>query len=132
MQYTHNKKKIIEQLQLVLESISIIQKRNKDIVSIEDYVSSPWGMTILDATLMRIQFIGEVISSIDRKTDKLLFSAYPEIPWKQIYSMRNFISHQYTDIDPEMVLVTLKKYLPSLQLTIEKMINDLTTDEIVK
>ncbi len=48
MQYTHNNKKIIEQLQLVLESISIIQKRNKDVVSIEDYVSSLWGMTILD------------------------------------------------------------------------------------
>ena len=96
MQYTHNKE-IIEQLQLVLESISIIQERNEDIVSIEDYASSPWGMTILDATLMRIQFIGEVISSIDRKTDKLLFSEYPEIPWKQIYSMRNFISHQYAD-----------------------------------
>lgn len=131
MQYTHNKE-IIERLQLVLESISIIQERNEDIVSIEDYASSPWDMTILDATLMRIQFIGEAISSIDRKTDKLLFSEYPEIPWKQIYSMRNFISHQYADIDPEMVLVTLKKHLPPLQLTIEKIIKDLTSDEIVK
>ena len=47
MQYTHNKE-IIEQLQLVLESISIIKERNEDIVSIEDYASSPLGMTILE------------------------------------------------------------------------------------
>ncbi len=129
MQYTCNEE-IIEQLKLVLESILIVQKRNEGIVSVDDYVSSPWGMTVLDATLMRIQFIGEVISSIDKKTKKLLYSKYPQIPWKQIYSMRNFISHQYTDIDPEMVLVTLKKHLPPLQFTIEQIIEDLRENNI--
>lgn len=69
MQYTCNEE-IIEQLKLVLESILIVQKRNEGIVSVDDYVSSSWGMTVLDATLMRIQFIGEVISSIDKKTKK--------------------------------------------------------------
>lgn len=82
-------------------------------------------MTILDANLMRIQFIGETAASIDRKTNKELFLDYPQIPWKQIYSMRNFISHQYADIDPEMILVTLEKHLPNLKSTVKKIIDDL-------
>lgn len=82
-------------------------------------------MTILDTNLMRIQFIGETASSIDRKTNKSLFINYPEIPWQQIYSIRNFISHQYADIDPEMILVTLKKYLPPLKATVKQIITDL-------
>lgn len=121
------KEEVIEQLNLILESIGIIEERNKDILSVDDFLSTPWGMTLLDANLMRIQFIGETASSIDRKTDKLLFCNYPQIPWKQIYSMRNFISHQYADIDPEMVFVTLKKHIPSLKATIEQIIKDLTT-----
>lgn len=126
MQYTL-KEEIIEQLKIVLESILIVHERNKEITSVDDYLSSPWGMTILDATLMRIQFIGETILAIDRKTNNQLFPNYPQIPWKQIYGMRNFISHQYADIDPDMVLVTLNKHLPPLKYTIERIIEDLTS-----
>ncbi len=102
MQYTL-KEEIIEQLNLILDSIRIIRERSLDIHTVSDYLSTPWGVTILDANLMRIQFIGETALAIDRKTNNSLFCNYPQIPWKQIYSMRNFISHQYADIDPEMV-----------------------------
>ena len=68
MQFTL-KEEIVEQLKLILESITLVQERNKDIVSTDDYLTSPWGMTILDATLMRIQFIGETASAIDKKTN---------------------------------------------------------------
>ena len=75
--------------------------------------------------ILRIQFIGETASSIDKKTHKTLFENYPHIPWKQIYSMRNYISHQYADIDPEMILVTIHKHLPPLQHTVKQIITDL-------
>ena len=60
MEYTL-REEVIEQLQLILESINIIQERNKEIVTVSDYTSSTWGMTVLDATLMRIQFILSLI-----------------------------------------------------------------------
>ncbi|HBG41935.1 MAG TPA: antitoxin [Porphyromonadaceae bacterium] len=120
------KEEIIELLNTMLDSIRILEERNKNVQSVNDFLSTPWGMTLLDANLMRIQFIGETASAIDKKTDKSLFIDYPNIPWKQIYSMRNFISHQYADIDPEMILVTLKKHIPPLKLTIKQIINDLS------
>ena len=120
------KEEVLEQLNLISESIRIIEERNKNIASVDDFLSTPLGMTLLDANLMRIQFIGETASSIDKKTDRLLFCDYPQIPWEQTYSMRNFISHQYADIDPEMIFVTLKKHLPRLKSVIEQIIKDLT------
>ncbi|WP_347396508.1 HepT-like ribonuclease domain-containing protein, partial [Parabacteroides leei] len=97
------KEEVINRLEQIVESIDVLLERNKEITSVEDYLSTPWGMTLLDANLMRIQFIGETASAIDKKTDKLLLVNYPEIPWKQIFGMRNYISHQYADIDPDMV-----------------------------
>lgn len=82
-------------------------------------------MTLLDANLMRIQFIGETASAIDKKTDKLLLANYPEIPWKQIFGMRNYISHQYADIDPDMVLVVVRKHLNPLKVTVQRIIQEL-------
>lgn len=124
MQFTL-KEEVISQLKLILESIQILEERNKEISSVDDFLSSPWGMTLLDANLMRIQFIGETALAIDKKTNKGLFVNYPQIPWKQIYSMRNFISHQYADIDPEMIFITIRKHLPLLKSTVKQIIEDL-------
>lgn len=81
------KEEVINRLEQIVESIDVLLERNKEITSVEDYLSTPWGMTLLDANLMRIQFIGETASAIDKKTDKLLLVNYPEIPWKQIFGL---------------------------------------------
>lgn len=119
------KEEVVNRLEQIIESIDVILERNKDITSIEDYLSTPWGMTLLDANLMRIQFIGETASAIDKKTDKSLLVNYPEIPWRQIFGMRNYISHQYADIDPDMVLVVIRKHLNPLKTTVQQIIQDL-------
>lgn len=119
------KEEILERFRLIVESINVIEERNRNVSSVDDYLLTPWGMTLLDANLMRIQFIGETASSIDKKTNKLLLVNYPEIPWKQVFSMRNYISHQYADIDPEMVFQTIRKHLPLLKITVQQIISDL-------
>lgn len=49
MQYTL-KEEVIEQLKLILESIHMLEERNKEISSVHDFLSSPWGMTLLMQT----------------------------------------------------------------------------------
>lgn len=119
------KEEVINRLEQIIESIDVLLERNTDITSVEDYLSTPWGMTLLDANLMRIQFIGETASAIDKKTDKSLLANYPEIPWKQIFGMRNYISHQYAEIDPDMVLIVIRKHLNPLKITVQQIIQDL-------
>lgn len=48
------KEEIIDKLNQILESIDIIQERCKEYHSVDDFLQTPWGMTVLDACIMRI------------------------------------------------------------------------------
>ena len=76
------------------ESISIIEDRCKNIQNVDDFLLSPWGMTVLDACIMRIQVIGETIKAIDDKTQRSFFKDYPQVPWAKVIGLRNIISHE--------------------------------------
>lgn len=82
-------------------------------------------MTVLDACIMRIQVIGETIKAIDDKTKQSLFSKYPQIPWKKVIGLRNIISHEYANIDYDIIWVVIVKYLPPLAETVGMMRNNL-------
>ena len=55
------KEEILDKFLQLSESISIIEDRCKNIQNVDDFLLSPWGMTVLDAWIMRIQVIGETI-----------------------------------------------------------------------
>lgn len=48
------KEEIIDKLNQILESIDIIQERCKEYHSVDDFLQTPWRMTVLDACIMRI------------------------------------------------------------------------------
>jgi len=63
-----------------------------------------------DAVIRRIEIIGEAARRISGETQ----AAYPEIPWSDLISMRNFMIHEYDDIDFGIVWETVKNDLPLL------------------
>lgn len=87
---------------------------NSNIISSDDYYSSPDGMKNLAASCMLIEAIGEGIKQIDNITDGRLLVNRPEIPWKDVIGIRNHIAHGYFDIDGDMVLDVVKNDLDSL------------------
>ena len=52
------KEEILDKFLQLSESISIIEDRCKNIQNVDDFLLSPWGMTVLDACIKRIQVIG--------------------------------------------------------------------------
>ena len=113
MEYTL-KEEIQDKFLQISESISIIEERCKNIQNVDDFLLSPWGMTILDACIMRIQVIGETLKD------------YPQIPWTKVIGLRNIISHEYANIDYEIIWVVIQKHLPPLKDTVEQIIKDLS------
>lgn len=97
MEYTL-KEEITDKFLQISESITIIEERCKNIQNVDDFLLSPWGMTILDACIMRIQVIG----------------------------LRNIISHEYANIDYEIIWTVIKKHLPPLKATVERIIKELS------
>lgn len=96
---------------------------NSNIISSDDYYSSPDGMKNLAASCMLIEAIGEGIKQVDKATEGKLLIERPEIPWKDVIGIRNHIAHGYFDIDGEMVLDVVKNDLETLLAAIEFFIN---------
>jgi uncharacterized protein with HEPN domain len=74
----------------------------------------------LDATIMRLQVLGESSSKIPDKMRK----KYSHIDWKSLIKTRDFISHNYEIVDPVVVReFILNKILP-LEENLKKMLKE--------
>lgn len=124
MEYSH-KEEVLQVLHKIKETIEAIERRNKFIHSVDDYLMSETGMEKLDAACMLIQTIGENVKVIDYKTKGELLSHYPQIPWKRVMGMRDYISHHYDGVDADVVFEVIKNNLPPLLETINQIINDI-------
>ena len=114
-----SKEIIVEKIDLILESISIIHERMNTINSADQFVSSPFGIMLLDSIAIRLQIIGEQTKGID-KLDKLLLPKFPSVEWNKIMRLRDLISHHYEDIDYEIVFQICKNELPRLTIELQK------------
>ena len=64
-----------------------------------------------------IQLIGEAASGLSDELKK----KNPEIPWRKIIEMRNFLVHEYFGIDLNEVWRTLKSDIPELKIWLENL-----------
>jgi len=80
---------------------------------------------MLDVATIRLMAIGEEIKKIDKRTQGQLLVQYPNIAWKKIIDMRNFIAHEYFRVDAEEIFNTVQNKVQPLLTTIQQMITDL-------
>lgn len=121
-------KAIIEQkLNAITDAIQIIQERTKQFNNVNEMLTDFYGTMVFDSCVMRLQTIGENIKSIDDRTEGSLLDKYPNIPWKQIIGLRNIISHEYANIDPDVIWSIIAKHLAPLAKDIDIIKNDLAT-----
>ncbi len=111
---------IINILDLILESISLVEVRFTKISESEDFVSTSEGVTLLDAISMRLQVIGESVKRIQKK-DLSLLHRYVEIEWDKIARFRDLVSHHYEHVDHEIVYDICQNHIPKLRDVTEKM-----------
>lgn len=114
---------IYDRLDAILESINLIQEWSRNRKSVNDFMLSPTGVMAFNACVMRLQVIGEHVGKLLKNSEKPL-SAYPEIPWNAIYGMRNFVSHEYANIDEEIIVSTINDDLPKLKTVIEELLRE--------
>ena len=76
---------------------------------------------IQDAVLRNIEIIGEAARNIERSCPEFA-QQHPEIPWEDIYLMRNRISHGYFSVDLEIVWNTVQHYIPELEYQVKELV----------
>lgn len=109
---------IIDKLQEIKESIVLIEEWSRNVASADDFMVSPTKYMAFNACVMRLQVIGEHVSKLLKSNEKPL-AAHPEIPWEAIRGMRNLISHEYANVDEEIVYDTIRNGLPALLSAVE-------------
>jgi uncharacterized protein with HEPN domain len=115
-----SKEEILDILDLIAESIDLVQERFSRIRTADDFVNTSEGVTFLDAISMRLQVIGESVKQI-QKSDAPFLQGYPKIEWDKIARFRDLVSHHYQQVDYEIVYDICNVHIPKLRETVWKM-----------
>ena len=107
--------RMLELVNMMLDSIHVIQSRTSQIKSANDFLLTPDNTFLLDGICMKLIFMGESVKTIDRLSAGKLFPLFPFIPWKEIMKLRDIIAHHYFKIDVDVIYSTIKEDLPPLQ-----------------
>jgi uncharacterized protein with HEPN domain len=93
------------------------------IIAINKYAAK--GRTIFEReelvqtwVVHHLQIIGEAASKISEGFQ----DEHPQIPWSKIIGMRNILVHDYFGIDIDIVWQVIKKDLPQLAETINRLL----------
>jgi len=69
---------------------------------------------VQDAVIRNFEIIGEAARNIQRQFPEFA-NDHSEIPWDEVYLMRNRISHGYCSVDFEIVWQAVQRDVPELE-----------------
>jgi len=121
----YDKELVHDILEQVIEAIIIVQERCTFAMCQNDFMDTKEGQEKLDSICMKLIAIGESLKNIDKITDKTLLINYPQIEWKKIKGIRDFISHHYFDLDAEVIFGICKNNISDLLTVLKQMKYDL-------
>lgn len=101
-------------LKVAIGEMDLLASMTAGITKPDDFLSNLHGMTVYRACGMSLQYITESFVKIRNLAGKEFFKPYRSIPWEQVFGMRNFLSHEYGEVDAEGIFNTVKTDIPVL------------------
>lgn len=83
--------------------------------SLNDFLDN---QMIIDAVAYNFENIGEAANKVPTTVKE----ANPDIPWKQMYGLRNFAVHEYHIIDPIIFWEIAEKHLVQNRIDLESIL----------
>lgn len=108
------KERVLSLLDASIQEMVLLKEMSKDILQPDDFVSSTSGMIVFRACGMSLQYITECFVKIRNLCGREFFNPYKAIPWDSVFGMRNFLSHEYGDVDTEGIFNTVRTNIPEL------------------
>jgi uncharacterized protein with HEPN domain len=100
----------------MLQAIQRITRYTED----TDEVAFLENELVQDAVMRNIEIIGEAARNILRHHPDFA-AQHPEVPWEDVYFMRNRVSHGYFSVDLEIVWKAVQRDIPELEQQIAKL-----------
>lgn len=121
----YDKELVLDILEQILEACQTVQERCEFATCENDFMDTKEGQEKLDSICMKLIAVGESLKNIDKITEKKLLSSYPQIEWKKIKGIRDFISHHYFDLDAEVIFGICQDHIDDLVTVLKQMKSDL-------
>jgi len=121
----YDKSLVVDILNQIIEAIEIVEERCTFAKSQDDFMDSKEGQEKLDGICMKLIAVGESLKKIDHITNRELLEKYPQIEWKKVKGIRDFISHHYFDLDADMIFGICQYHIAELLEVLKVMRNDL-------
>lgn len=86
---------------------------------------------VQDAVIRNIEIIGEAARNIERYHPKFA-EQYPDIPWADVYLMRNRVSHGYFAVDLEVIWKAVERDIPELEQQVRMALHQEQTNILTK
>ena len=118
------KERVLSLLDAALKEMNLLLEMSKDISVPDDFVSGTPGLIVFRACGMSLQYITESLVKIRNICGRAFFNPYKSIPWDSVFGMRNFLSHEYGDVDTEGIFNTVKTNIPELLMVSETIRQD--------
>ena len=104
----------------------ILERILKNINNIEDLLKTTTEGSFMsdlkdfNAICLEIIQIGEKVNQLPLE----FYDAYPEIPWHELYGMRNRIVHGYEKVNKVIIWSTLMQDIPAIKTNLLKIISE--------
>lgn len=102
----------------------VVQKMAGYVAKVLDYCrgytydSFAADIKLVEACVFNLSQLGELCRVVDDAFTK----AHPEIPWREMYGLRNRIVHDYEGVNLMLVWEIISEDLPELQNTLKQLL----------
>ena len=125
------KDRVVSLLQDAQKEMDLLMQMSNDIKAPEDFVANLSGLTAFRACGMSLQYITEIFVKIRNLCGREFFRPYSSIPWDAVFGMRNFLSHEYGDVDAEGFFNTIKTNIPELIPVADQILADIQSGKLL-
>jgi len=94
---------------LYLEDIVLAMDRIQEYISGLDFIQFKRDYKTVDAVIRNFEVIGEASKNLSKD----IKDKYANVPWEEMYRLRNRISHEYFGIDYEIIWDIISRHLPN-------------------
>jgi uncharacterized protein with HEPN domain len=74
----------------------------------------------IDSVLRNLEIIGEAARHVPAE----IRARYPELPWAEMFTMRNIVIHEYHGVNLQIIWQTVKEDLPALVSPLKRILQE--------
>lgn len=103
---------------MYLDDLLLAMDRIAEYIQGYSFVDFKRDYKTVDAVIRNFEIIGEASKNLPKE----LKDRYPDIPWSEMYLLRNKVSHEYFGVDYEIIWDIASNYLPENRSQIENIL----------